>query len=574
MDNIEIAKILNQIADILEIKGADRFRIIAHARAAQTIEAMPKDINIVYQEGELEQIPNVGKNISANIKELIETGKCKGFEKLKKQIPSGVLTLLNIEGLGPKKVRLFYKKFGVKSIPQLEKLVRSHKLLKLKGWGEKSEKNILRGISLYRRFSKRFALGQVYFLAQNIVQRLKDSKLTNKVEICGSVRRAKETIGDLDILATSGTPQKAMDFFTSLDMVQRVIAKGSTKARVVLKHGPEADLRVVKPGSFGAAMHYFTGSKAHNIHIRRMGQDRGLRINEYGVFRKRNKKLIRIGGQTEQEIFKSVNLLWIPPEIREDEGEIEAAQSKKLPKLITLKDIRGDLQIHTKWSDANNSILDMAEACKNKEYEYLAITDHASPLGVTTGLNSKTVLNYIKAIKRADQKIKGIKILAGIEVDILKNGTLYLPDRLLKKLDIVLAAVHSGFRRPKQETTKRMVKAMQNPYVDIIAHPTARLINKREPIKLDLQEIVRVAKTTGTILEINAFWDRLDLKDVHARMAKDKGVKMVICTDAHAIDHLNMMQFGILSARRGWIEKKHVINTFPLAKLLKSLKNK
>lgn len=572
MDNIEIANILKQIANILEIINANPFRVVAHRRAAQSIENMAHNIKTIYNEGKLEQISGVGKAISDHIKELIETGKCQEFEKLKKRIPVGVLELLNIEGLGPKKVKLFYQKFGVKSVPQLKKLVKSHNLLKLKGWGEKSEKNILRGIELYKRFKQRFALGEVYFLSQNIIRKLKQSKLINKVEICGSIRRAKETIGDLDILATSKTPKKAIDFFTSLDEVQRVVAKGTTKARVVLRRGPEADLRVVKPESFGAAMHYFTGSKHHNIHIRKIGIEKKLRINEYGVFKKTKGKLVRIGGKTEEQMFKSVGLPLIPPEIREDEGEIEAGQKGKVPKLVKLNDIKGDLQTHTKWSDADNTILEMAQAAKHKGYTYIAITDHASPMGITNGLNQKNILNYISAVKRADKKIHGIKVLVGIEVDIMQDGTLYLPDKILKKIDVVLAAIHTGFRKPESEQTKRVIRAIKNPYVHILAHPTGRIINRREPIELNIEEIIDAAKKTGTILEINAAWQRLDLKAVHARIAKNKRVKMVISTDAHSIDELDMMHFGVLTARRGWCEKKDIINTFPLNKFLKTLK--
>lgn len=574
MDNIEIAKILSQIADILEIIDANRFRVIAHQRAAQAIESLTKDINEIYKTGRLQEISGVGKAIADHIKELIETGESKTFERLKKKIPVGVLELLNIEGLGPKKVKLFYQKFGVTSIAELEKLVKSHKLLHLKGWQEKSEENILRGIKLYKKFRQRFALGEVYFLSQDIAKKLKQSKLTDKVTVCGSIRRAKETIGDMDILATSKTPKKTIEFFTSLDEVYKIIAQGTTKARAILKHGPEADLRVVKPESFGAAMHYFTGSKVHNIHIRRMGVAKGLRINEYGVYKKSKGKLVKIGGRTEEEIFKSVGLSWIPPEIREDEGEIEAAKNENLPKLITLNDIKGDLQVHTKWSDADNTILEMAQAAKEKGYSYIAITDHVSPMGITKGLNKKTIINYISAIRRADKKINGIKILAGSEVDIMKNGNLYLSDSILKKLDIVLAAIHSGLRMPQAEQTKRIIKALKNPYVHILAHPTARIINKREPIQFDIETIIQTAKKTHTILEINAAWQRLDLNAIHIRMAKERGVKMVISTDAHATNQLDMMQFGILTARRGWCEKKDVINTLPLSRFLTALTKK
>ncbi len=574
MTNKEVAQILGQTADILEIKGENQFRINAYRRAAQVIETLPKDINQVYQKDKLRQIPGVGEGLSKYIKELIETGTCREFEKLKKKIPLRVLELLKIEGLGPKKVKLFFQKFEVTSISKLERLIRSHKLLKLKGWKEKSEENILKAIASYKRFKQRFLLGETYFLAQDILKQLKESKLVNRVEVCGSIRRWKETVGDLDILAISKTPQKAIKFFTTLEPIKRVIAQGSTKAQVILKQGIGADLRVVRPESFGAAVHYFTGSKAHNIHVRRLGMGKGLRINEYGVFKKKGQKLIRIGGQKETEIFKAIGLPWIAPELREDEGEVEAAQAGKLPKLITLKHIRGDLHLHTNWSDGYKTILKVAEAAKKIGYEYIAITDHASPIGVTNGLDAQRTLKYIKAIKRADKKIKGIKILTGVEVDIKKDGSLYLPDKVLKQIEVVVAAIHAGFKMSKQEMTKRIIKAMENPFVNIIAHPTGRLLNRREPYQLDFNQIMAKAKQTGTVLEITAFWKRLDLNAGQARLAKNKDVKMVISTDAHHPDSLKVMQFGVATARRGWLEKKDVINTLPLKEFLRFLKIK
>ncbi len=572
MNNIEVAHFLSQIADILEITGANQFRVIAYRRSSQVIETLSKDINQIYQQNALEQIPGVGKGIADIIKDLIETGKCKELEKLKKRIPLSVLEFLKIEGLGPKKVKLFYQKFGVKTIPQLGRLVKSHKLLKLKGWKEKSEENILRGLALYKRFSRRFTLGEAYFLSQDILKRLKQSKFVDWVEVCGSIRRAKEIVGDLDILVTSKTPQKAIDFFTQLPMVQKVLAKGPTKANVVIKDGPEADLRVVKPESLGAALHYFTGSKAHNIRIRRLGMEKGLRINEYGIYKV--KGLIRVGGRREEEVFKAVGLSWIPPEIREDEGEIEAAKQDKLPKLINLKQIQGDLHIHTDWSDGTDSILQIAEAARKRGYKYIAITDHASPIGVTNGLDSKNILDYIKDIKRVNQKMKGIRILAGAEVDIQKNGQLYLPDKILKKLDLVIGAVHSGFHLPKNEMTQKIIKALKNPYLHILAHPTGRLINKREPYEVDMEEILKTAKNTGTIMEVNSFWTRLDLNANQSRLAKIRGVKIAISTDAHRANQLGMLQFGVATARRGWIEKEDVVNALPLEKLLRVLRNK
>lgn len=572
MDNIEIAQIFNQVADILEIQGENQFRVGAYRRAAQVIEALPKDINEIYQEGKLEEIPGVGESLAQHIKELIEKGKCREFEILKKKVPAGLLELMNIEGLGPKRVKFLYKKFGVQNISQLEKLLTSHRLLKEKGWGEKSEQNILRGIELYRRFSKRFLLGKIYFLAQGIVNKLKGYSEIDQVELCGSIRRMKETIGDLDILATAKNPKKAIEFFCQLPEIQEVRAKGPTKANVLLRRGPEADLRVVKPESFGAALHYFTGSKSHNIAIRRMGIEKGLRINEYGIFKKIGGQLKRIGGRTEEEIFKAVGLPWIPPEIRENTGEIEAALKNQLPRLISLEDLRGDLHVHSNWSDGTDSILEIAEAAKKLGYQYIAITDHTPTVGITHGLTAERVLKQLREIKKINQKVKGIRILSGIEVDIKKDGSLDLPNKVLEKLDLVVASVHTAFRQPKEEMTKRIIKAIQNPNVDIIGHPTGRLINEREPYELDLEAIMKEAKKTGTALELNSFWNRLDLNDVNCRMAKNMGVKIAISTDAHNIMELEIIKFGVATARRGWLEKKDVLNTLSINQLLKILK--
>ncbi len=574
MDNKKVSQILYQTADILQIKDANLFRINAYRRVGQTVENLAEDINLIAERGELEKIPGIGKGIAHYIQDLLETGTCHGFEELKKQVPLTVLDLLNIEGLGPKKVKFLFQKFDINSLYKLQRLLKSHKLLEIEGWGEKTEKNLLKSINLYKRYKQRFLLGEIYPLAQEILEELKQSGLVNRTEVCGSIRRWRGTVGDLDILATSKKPEKAIEFFTKLKHVKRILAKGSTKVQVILEQGVGADLRVVEPKSFGAAVHYFTGSKAHNIRVRRLGMQKNLRINEYGVFKKSGKKLIRIGGAFEKDVFKAVNLPLIAPELREDQGEIEAGQSKKLPRLISLKDIRGDCHLHSNWSDGYKSILKMAQASKEIGYEYIAITDHATPMRVANGLRAKRMPGYIKAIKNADKKIRGIKILAGIEVDIKKDGTLFLSNEILKKLDVVVGATHSALRMPKKEMTQRIMKAMENPYVHIIAHPSNRLINKREPSQINFNQIIKKAKETKTVLEINAFYRRLDLNPSQARLAKQNGVKMIISTDAHHNDYLDVMKFGVAQARRGWLEKKDVVNTLPLNAFLKSLKKK
>jgi len=574
MNNKEIAKILYQTADILQIKDANIFRINAYRRTAQTIENLAEDINLITERGNLEKIPGIGKGIAHYIQDLLETGTCRGFEELKKQVPLTVLDLLNIEGLGPKKVKILFQKFDINSLYKLQKLLKSHKLLEVEGWGEKTEKNLLKSVNLYKRYNQRFLLGEIYPLVQEILEELKQSGLINRAEVCGSIRRWRETVGDLDFLTTSKKPGKTIEFFTKLKYVKRILAKGPTKAQVILEQGIGADLRVVHPKSFGAAIHYFTGSKSHNIRVRRLSMQKNIRINEYGVFKKSGKKLIRIGGTLEKDIFKAVNLPLIAPELREDQGEIEAGQKKKLPRLISLKNIRGDCHLHTNWSDGHKSILRMAQAAKEKGYEYIAITDHASSMRMVNGLRPRRIPRYIKAIKNADKKIKGIKILAGVEVDIKKDGTLFLSNEILKKLDIVVVACHSALRMPKKEMTQRIIKAMENPYVHIIAHPFNRLINKRESSQINFNQIIDKAKETQTILEINSFYRRLDINSSQARLAKQSGVKMIISTDAHHNDYLDVMKFGVAQARRGWLEKKDVINTLPLNAFLKFLKKK
>jgi len=578
MDNLEVAKILNQIADLMDIKGENKFKIGAYRKAARSIEESTENINEIYLKDNLKEIPGVGESIAEDIKELIEKGKCQRLENLKEKIPAKLSDLMNIEGLGPKKVAFLYKKFKVTTVPQLEKLIISHKLKKLFGWGEKSEENILEGIKLYKRFKERFPLGQIYPYAQALKEKLKKSPFLKQIEICGSFRRRKETIGDLDVLIASKNPKKMIDFFINLPEIQKINAKGTTKVNVLLKYGAqhqgglEADLRVVKPESFGAALHYFTGSKSHNIQIRKMGVERGLRINEYGVFKVSPQKLIKIGGEKEEDIFKAVGLPFIPPEIRENEGEIEAAQKNNLPKLIKEKDIKGDLHVHSNWSDGENSILEIAQACQKIGHQYVAITDHSSPLGIVNGLDSDRILKQIKTIKEINKKFRNFYILSGIEVDINKDGSLFLPNKILEKIDLVIAGIHSSFRLSKEQMTKRVIRAMQNFNIDILAHPTGRLINEREPYEIDISAIIKEAKKTKTILEINAFWSRLDLDALNVRKAKENGVKLAISTDSHSLKHLDFMTFGVDTARRGWIEKKDVVNTLSLNELLKFLK--
>jgi DNA polymerase (family 10) len=487
-----------------------------------------------------------------------------------------LIEFLKIPGMGPKHAKLVHDELGVKSIEELRKAAEAGKLRELPGLGEKVEQNILQGIQQVQKFKERYSLAFIYPRAQNIVEELKKVKEVKQITLGGSLRRMKETIGDVDILVASDKPKPVMGAFINLPQTAKVLSEGSTKASIMTKDGFQVDIRVVKPISFGAAQHYFTGSKAHNIRIRSLGIDKGLKINEYGVFKGQK----NIAGKTEEEVFKSVGLPYIPPELREDQGEIEAALNGNLPSLVELEDIKGDLHVHTDWTDGNNTIEEMAQAAKKRGYRYIAICDHSPTVGITNGLTEERLLKQIKEIEKLNKKFstgsigKDFKILSGIEVDIRSNSQLDFEDDVLKELDVVVGAVHTKFTQSKDEMTKRIIKAIENPNVDIIAHPTGRLIGKREPYQVDMDKIMDACKANGKVLELNAYPERLDLSDLNCRKAKEKGVKIAISTDAHADTHLEWMKFGVATARRGWIEPQDVINTLPVSKLLRLLRHR
>ena len=572
LKNLELSRIFEQIARILKIKGENPFKIRAYEKIALVLENLPIDIETIYQQGRLNNIPGVGEGIAKKIEEFLTTGKLEYYEKLKETIPSGVIELLDISEVGPKTAKLLYEELGVDNIEKLEKAVRQHRIKDLPGMGEKSEDNILRGIKLYKRRKERVLLGTALPLAEEIVESLSRLDETDKIIFAGSLRRKKETIGDIDILVTSRKPEKIMKTFTSLPQVREILAEGPTKSSVITKGDIHVDVRVVEPISFGAALQYFTGSKAHNIKLRELAVKRGLKINEYGVFDVKTDR--RMAGESEQEIYQILDLSFIPPELREDRGEIEAAQENRLPQLIEYSRIRGDLHLHTKWSDGAHTIRQMAEAAKKKGYKYIAITDHSQSLKMTGGLTEERLREQIELIHKINQELKDFTILSGSEVDIKSDGSLDYPDEILSRLDIVIAAIHSGFKQESKIITNRIVRAMQNKWVNIIAHPTGRLIGYREAYQVDINKIMDVAAETRTILEINAYPERLDLNDVYCRMAKDRGVQLAIETDAHSIDGLEFMNLGVDVARRGWLEEKDIVNTLPLDKLLKRLKRK
>ena len=572
LKNLELSRIFEQIARILKIKGENPFKIRAYEKITLVLENLPIDIETICRQGGLNNIPGVGTGIAKKIEEFLTTGKLEYYEKLKETIPSGVIELLDISEVGPKTAKLLYEQLDVDNIEKLEKAVKEHQIKDLPGMGEKSETNILRGIELYKRRKERFLLGLALPLAEEIVENLSQLKETEKINFAGSLRRKKETIGDIDILVTSQKPEKIMKTFTSLPQVKEILAEGPTKSSVITKDDIHVDVRVVEPISFGAALQYFTGSKAHNIKLRELALKRNLKINEYGIFDVKTDR--RIAGEREEEIYQILNLPFIPPELREDRGEIEAAQENKLPKLIEYSQIRGDLHLHTKWSDGAHTIRQMAEAAKKRGYKYIAITDHSQSLKFAGGLTEERLREQVELIQRINRELSDFTILTGIEVDIKSDGSLDFSDEILSKLDVVIAAIHSGFKQESKIITERIVKAMQNMFVHIIAHPTGRLIGYRESYQVDINEIMEVAAETGTIFEINAYPERLDLNDVYCRMAKDKGVQLAIETDAHSADGLATMDLGVAVARRGWLEEKDIINTLPLDKLLQRLKRK
>lgn len=573
MTNADIAAAFERIALILDLQGENLFRIRAYSRAAMMIQNLPKDLRAVYESGgikALQGLPGIGEDLAQKIEEMLKTGKLEFLSKLEKKVPSGLLAMMEIEGIGPKRTKQLWTKFHVKTIEDLTALAQSGKITTLPGWGEKSVANLLRGIDQRSRVKGRLPLPQAESIAAIITKALRATGLCERVEIAGSFRRRQETVGDLDVLVASSSPEKIMDAFCSLPEVESITAKGETKSTVFLKEGLDADLRVVQSDVFGAALHYFTGSKDHNVAVRRLGIERGLTISEYGVYLGTAKKKGKlVASRTEEEVYQSVGLPFIPPELREDRGEIEAAKAGKLPRLIEVADLRSDLHLHTNISDGTNSIEAMADAAKRKGFAYIAITDHASPMGMVKGIKkSKASLkDYLDRIADAREKVPGIHILAGTEVDILKDGSLYLSDEMLREFDWVVASVHQYFHEPREETTERLLKVCRNPFVHVLGHPLARLLGKRTGIEFDMEAVLREAKNFGKAVELNASLERLDLPDTALKRAKELGVKVAIGSDAHSVNGLDF-SFGIAQARRGWLERGDVLNAMPLKEFL------
>jgi len=569
MRNHEVAELLNDIADLLEIQNI-QFKPRAYRKAAFVIENLSEDIVEIWKKDKLDDIPSVGEGIAKKISDFLERGKSTYLEKLKKQVPVNMEELGRVSGLGPKTIMKLYKKLNVKNIKDLEKAAKQKKIENIGGLGPIVEKNILKSIEFAKASGKRFLLGYALDIAEEIKNRLKKLKQVNKIEVAGSLRRKKETIGDIDILITSKNPAKVMDFFTEMQDIQDILAKGHTKSMVRLKEGLQADVRVIAEKSYGAALLYFTGSKQHNIDLRKIAIKKGMKLSEYGLFNKKTNKML--AGKTEQECYKKLGLKYIEPEIREEEGEIELAEKNKLPKLIGYNDLKSDLQLHTKWSDGNNTIMEMAQAAKKLGLKYICITDHTGQLKIANALDEKRIKKQRKEIDKANKQLKNFTILQGTEVNIKADGNLDMKNNILKELDIVIAAIHSGFKNSKEKITQRLIKAMENEHVDIIGHPFGRLMNIRPSYEMDFDKILEKAKQTNTILEINAYPARLDLNDVHIRAAVKAGVKLSIGTDAHEANELRYYKLGIATARRGWATKKDIINTYSVRDMLKLLK--
>jgi DNA polymerase (family 10) len=571
MKNSEIAGIFNAMADLLDIKGENPFRIRAYRKASFTVGSLGKDVSGM-SEGDLLEIPGIGKDLAGKIHEYLVTGRIAAYEKIKQELPEGLITLLGVPGLGPKTVGLLFKEYHISDIDQLEMFARQHKLSALPGIKEKTEASIIKGIEMLRRYSGSYPIGKVLPVAFEIKEYLRTKASVRRVEIAGSIRRWKDTVRDIDIICTSDKPKEVMRVFTAMPDVRQVLMKGPARSSVVISDGMQVDIRVVENESFGSAMSYFTGSKGHNIRLRELAVKAGLKLNEYGIFREQDNN--KLGGRNEEDIYNVLGLQYVPPELREDTGEIEAALDNALPELVELKDIRGDLHCHSNWSDGGLDIEELIKGPIEKGYAYMALTDHSKGLGIARGLSDERLLGQIQLVEALNKRLKGFRILTGTEVNIRNDGSLDFDDEMLRRLDFVIASVHSGFRQSKEQLTERIVKAMENPYVSVIGHISGRLIGEREAYELDMERVLDQAAKTATALEINAYPLRLDLSEPYVKRAGEKKVPVVISTDSHTLGQFDNMQYGVSVARRGWLEKKDVLNTLPCSLLIKRVKKK
>ncbi len=566
--NAEIAEFFDRMAALLEIQGANPFRVRAYRNAARTVGDLPRSVgDMLEEEEDLSKLPGIGKDLASKIAEIVDTGHLTALEELEKEVPGGLVDLTRLPGLGPKRVKILYEELGIRDLTGLERAGRKGRIRVLEGFGAKTEQRILEALSRHAREERRTKLADVEEIASAYVGYLRAIPGVKEVIVAGSYRRRKETVGDLDILVTCKKGSPVMKGFVEYDEVDAVISRGTTRSTVTLRSGLQVDLRVVAQVSYGAALYYFTGSKAHNIAVRTIAVRKKLKINEYGVFKGER----RVAGRTEKEVFKAVGLRYIEPELRESRGEIEAAKKNRLPRLVSLSEIRGDLHAHTNATDGHHSLREMAEGAKKLGYAYLAITDHSKSLAIAHGIDEKRLRKQLGAIDRLNAQLEGIQVLKGIEVDILGDGSLDLRDSVLKQLDVTVGAIHSHFGLSRTKQTERIIRAMDNPYFNILAHPTGRLINQRDAYEIDMERVMEAALERGCYLELNGHPDRLDLNDLHCRMAKDMGLKLAISTDAHTTSNLEHMRFGVDQGRRGWLEAEDVLNTRPWHELEKLL---
>ncbi len=578
MENLDVARTLEELADLLEIQGANPFRIRAYRNAVRTVEGLTRPLRVMVEAGEdLTGLPGIGKDIAARIEELIETGRMEMLEQLDAEVPRSLVELMRLDGVGPKKAHKLYDELDVRTVDDLEAELQSGRVESLQGFGKKSAEKILRAIAEHRAHVGRFLLDDVEQLVAPVIEHVKAAPGVDRVEVAGSLRRRKETIGDVDLLARcEGDGTAVVDHFVAYPAAERVDAAGGTKGSIVLRSGLQIDLRVIPPRSFGAAMQYFTGSKEHNVAMRTRAVRGGLRVNEWGVFRipegadpeslgKEDGE--RLAGQTEEEVYEALGMAWMPPELRENRGEVEASLRGSLPRLVSLDDIRGDLQMHSTWSDGRASLEEMALACRDRGYAYFAITDHSQAMAMVQGLTPERAREQWSEIEEVRERVEGIEILRSAEVDILKDGSLDLPDDVLEELDVVVVSVHSFMDQDRKTMTDRVLRAIRHPLVDILAHPTGRLLNRREPYELDVEAVLATAAERDVAVEVNANPNRLDLSDVHVFRAKELGVRVVISTDAHSPRGLDNMRFGVDQARRGWLEPGGVLNTMEVGEL-------
>ena len=572
MKNAEIIEILENIAVLLELKSESFFKSRAYQKAARSIESLAEDVDKLVAEGRLQEIPGVGEAISKKLTELVSTGRLDYYEKLKAEFPPGINVLMEIPGIGPRTALLLTKELGISHLDDLEKAIEDGKVAALPRMGEKTAHNILRQIKAYRKIKseQRVPLGTALPIAEALMEEMRSIPGLKQLSLAGSLRRFKDTIGDIDLVGTADDPETALKTFTSLPVIKEIQEIDRTKASVIIFNGLQVDLRMVENDSFGSALQYFTGSQQHNIDLRTRAERFGLSLSEYGIVNLPGGEIEKFS--TEESFYKRQGLHFIPPEIREGQPEISLAEKNLLPHLIELADIKGDLHVHSDWSDGAGSLETMLGAVRVRGYQYIAITDHSPGLGIAGGLDIDRLHQQAKLIDELNMKNPDIRILSGIEVDIRANGTLDVPDEVLAELDVVVASVHSGLNQGIEQMTRRILSAIHNPHVDILGHPTCRLLGQREPVDLDIEAIFKAALEHNTALEINAMPSRLDLKDTHIYKARQTGVKLVIATDSHHPEHLKFMRFGVGMARRGWCEAKDILNTLPADQFLTALK--